>query len=110
MDCPTRWGSTYNMIDLLNKAKAILGPIETVENKSKEDYFVVNEQLWEFMDSYVAIMSPLQKTIVQFQQEQLHFVNFYALWLVCKLSTKQILAISALSKESILYTIGETII
>jgi len=68
------------MIDLLNKAKAILGPIETVENKSKEDYFVVNEQLWEFMDSYVTIMAPLQKTIVHFQQEKLHCGNFHALW------------------------------
>jgi len=75
------------MIDLFNKAKAILGFIETVENKSKDDYFVVNEQPWEFMDSYVTVMAPLQKTIVQFQQEQLHYGNFYALWLVYKFST-----------------------
>ncbi|KAH8308623.1 hypothetical protein KR044_003080, partial [Drosophila immigrans] len=35
--------------------------------------------------------------------------NFYALWLVCKLSTNQILATNASSKDSIIYTIGETL-
>ncbi|XP_018795159.1 PREDICTED: uncharacterized protein LOC108972800 [Bactrocera latifrons] len=110
LDCPTRWGSTYNMIDQLNKAKSILSLIETVENNSQDEHIVVNELLWDFMDSYVTIMAPLQKTIVQFQQEQLHYGNFYALWLLCKLSTNQILTTSTSSKDSIIYTIGEMLI
>ncbi|XP_049302982.1 uncharacterized protein LOC115065771 [Bactrocera dorsalis] len=110
LDCPTRWGSTYNMIDQLNKAKSILSLIETVENNSQDEHILVNELLWDFMDSYVTIMAPLQKTIVQFQQEQLHYGNFYALWLVCKLSTNQIVTTSTSSKDSIIYTIGEMLI
>uniref|UniRef100_A0A0A1WM76 Zinc finger BED domain-containing protein 4 n=1 Tax=Zeugodacus cucurbitae TaxID=28588 RepID=A0A0A1WM76_ZEUCU len=110
LDCPTRWGSTYNMIDQLNKAKSILSLIETVENNSQDEHIVVNKLLWDFMDSYVTIMAPLQKTIMQFQQEQLHYGNFYALWLVCKLSTNQIVTTSNSSKDSIIYTIGEMLI
>jgi len=44
------------MVDQLNKAKSVLGLIETVENKSRDDDFLVNEIVWNFMNSYVIII------------------------------------------------------
>lgn len=51
LDCPTRWGSTFNMIDQLNKAKYILKLIESVENKTDDENFEENDFLWNFIDS-----------------------------------------------------------
>jgi len=55
-------------------------------------------------------MDPLQKAIIQFQEEQLHYGNFYALWLTCKLATNQILSTNAFNKDSIIYIIGNQLI
>lgn len=110
LDCPTRWGSTYEMIDRLNKAKDVLSEIEAIENKTDDENFDATSMLWEFIDSYTCIMNPLQKTIVKFQEEQLHYGNFYALWLTCKLTTKEILQSRSDSENSIGFEIGKTLI
>lgn len=110
LDCPTRWGSTYEMIDRLNKAKDVLSDIEAIENKTEDENFDASSMLWEFVESYTCIMNPLQKTIVKFQEEQLHYGNFYALWLTCKLTTNQILQSRTDSEDSISFQIGKTLI
>jgi len=59
------------------------------------------------IDSYTLIFNPLQKTIKIFQEEQLHYGNFYAQWLKCKICTQKIIkdATQPLTKQ-----IGEKIL
>ena len=37
LDCPTRWGSTYTMLQSLLEAKAVLSNIASIKNKSEEE-------------------------------------------------------------------------
>ncbi|XP_070073977.1 uncharacterized protein [Drosophila takahashii] len=41
---------------------------------------------------YCAVFTPLQKTIKKFQEEQLHYGNFYAQWLKLKIGTEKIVS------------------
>ncbi|XP_073829183.1 uncharacterized protein [Musca autumnalis] len=90
LDCTTRWGSTYKMIQSLLAAKEALIEVESITNKSSEENFENNDSLWEFMESYVTVFTPLQEAIVKFQAENLHYGNFYAEWLKCKMITSKL--------------------
>lgn len=46
-----------------------------MDNNTDDESFKADDFLWDFIDSYITIMAPLQKTIVQFQEEQLHYGN-----------------------------------
>ncbi|XP_018783167.1 PREDICTED: uncharacterized protein LOC108965306 [Bactrocera latifrons] len=68
LDCPTRWGSTYMMLKDLLVAKDELTEIESTENKIEEDNFEVDASLWDFIENYCLVFSPLQKTIKNFKK------------------------------------------
>ncbi|XP_037930765.1 uncharacterized protein LOC119665611 [Teleopsis dalmanni] len=85
------------------------GHIESVENKTEDKNFDANECFWDFIASYSTVLNPLQKTIVKIQEEQLHYGNFYALWLKCKLSTSKILASHSENKNAIIFQIGQSL-
>uniref|UniRef100_A0A1I8PD83 HAT C-terminal dimerisation domain-containing protein n=1 Tax=Stomoxys calcitrans TaxID=35570 RepID=A0A1I8PD83_STOCA len=81
LDCATRWGSTYKMIQTLKNAKDVLVEIEN----SLQDNF------WDYVEAYCLSFEPLQNTIIKFQTEQLHYGDFYAEWLKCKICTNKLL-------------------
>lgn len=60
-----------------------------------------------FSDCYCLVFSPLQKTIKIFQEEHLHYGNFYAQWLKCKLLTEKIIREA---NNPIIQTIGDMIV
>ncbi|XP_037932575.1 zinc finger BED domain-containing protein 4-like [Teleopsis dalmanni] len=103
LDYPTRWGSTYHMVERLNKAKDILSHIESVENKTEDENFDANKCFWNFMASYSTVLNPLQKTIVKFQEEQLHYGNFYALCLMESIETRTHKLLSNASLDACLF-------
>ncbi|XP_028898464.2 zinc finger BED domain-containing protein 4 [Zeugodacus cucurbitae] len=107
LDCPTRWGSTYTMLKDLLVAKDELTEIESTENKIEEDNFEVDASLWDFIENYCLVFSPLQKTIKKFQEEQLHYRNFYAQWLKLKICTDKIVNDAT---HDMTRTIGEKIL
>ncbi|XP_036323039.1 uncharacterized protein LOC118736966 [Rhagoletis pomonella] len=73
LDCPTRWGSTFTMVENLKAAKDVLTKIESVKYKSQDENFEIDDSFWEFIGSYCLVFSPLQKAIKIFQEEQLHY-------------------------------------
>ncbi|XP_053968436.1 uncharacterized protein LOC128869858 [Anastrepha ludens] len=107
LDCPTRWGSTYNMIKNIYNSKDVLVNIESVKNKSQDENFELNDDLWAFIKSYYTVFEPLQKTIIKFQAEALHYGDFYAQWLRCKLLTEKILQTH---DDSLSHTIGKNLL
>ncbi|XP_037941172.1 uncharacterized protein LOC119674121 [Teleopsis dalmanni] len=90
LDCPTRWGSTYNMVEKVYAAKEVLDNVESVQNKSLDENFELCDEFWEFVKSYSTVFEPLQRTIIKFQEEHLHYGNFFAQWMKCNLITKKI--------------------
>ncbi|XP_046807300.1 zinc finger BED domain-containing protein 4-like [Lucilia cuprina] len=87
IDCPTRWGSTYQMIKDLKTAKPF---IETQGNTTSLDLFDVNEQFWKNVDDFLVVFSPLNDILTKFQEESLHYGDFYANWLKCRLLIEKI--------------------
>ncbi|KAI8126496.1 putative AC transposase [Lucilia cuprina] len=110
LDCPTRWGSTYNMIKDLQNAKEIIESVESVEHKSSDESFKINSDFWEFIDSYCIALSSLQKSIIKFQEEHLHYSDFYLQWLRCKLLTTEIIKENNTKKESMLFKISSVLL
>lgn len=107
LDCPTRWGSTYAMLQDLLAAKYVLTKIESIKNKSEDENFEIDALFWDFIECYCTVFRPLQKTITKFQEEQLHYGNFYAQWLKLKISTEKIVCDSS---QELIKTIGNMIL
>ena len=107
LDCPTRWGSTYTMLQSLLEAKDVLSNIASIKNKSEEENFEIDDVFWDFIESYCLVFGPLQKTIKKFQEEQLHYGKFYAQWLKLKLFTEKIIHESS---SELTKTIGKNIL
>ncbi|XP_036329024.1 uncharacterized protein LOC118741222 [Rhagoletis pomonella] len=95
IDYPTHWGSTYEMIEAMISAKEILASVDSVEDKTVEENFHNDDSLWDFMECYHAVFTPLQDVIKKFKAEHLHYGDFYAQWLKCKILTDKIMQINA---------------
>ncbi|XP_075162572.1 uncharacterized protein LOC142235198 [Haematobia irritans] len=90
LDSSRRWGSTYEMIQALLEAKEILTVVKTLdESLCSEQQFVNTPSLWKFMEAYTIVFTPLQDALDKFQVEHLHYGNFYAQWLKCKMLTSK---------------------
>lgn len=110
LDCPTRWGSTYLMISCIKNAKEIIDTVESVSNKTSEENFEINEEFWNFVISYDTIFKPLQDIIVLFQEEQLHYGDFYAHWLTCKLLISKTVEENEVNQNTSLYKISKLLL
>lgn len=106
LDCPTRWGSTYNMICSIYKAKEILEHVDSITNKSHDENFELSSDFWDFVSSCCIVFEPLQRNVIKFQEEQLHYDNCYAQWLKCKIITKKIVDNYADNEDSFVQKIG----
>ncbi|XP_017491927.1 PREDICTED: uncharacterized protein LOC108380071, partial [Rhagoletis zephyria] len=95
------------MVENLKAAKDVLTKIESVKYKTQDENFEIDDSFWEFIDSYCLVFSPLQKAIKIFQEEQLHYGNFYAQWLKCKICTEKIIKDS---NHPLIKTIGDMIL
>lgn len=92
LDCVGNWESSYDMIKSIKEAKSILEHIEPVKATSAEENFELNAQFWSFVEAYCLVLQPLQNLIAKFRQEQLHYGNFYAEWLKCKIYMEKLFA------------------
>lgn len=95
------------MLNSLLEAKDILSKIESIKNKSDEENFDPDSSFWDFIEAYCNVFSPLQKTIKQFQEEQLHYSNFYAQWIKLKISTEKLVKDT---NQNLTKTIGNEIL
>ncbi|XP_073829553.1 uncharacterized protein [Musca autumnalis] len=105
LDCPYRWGSTYEMLIDIKNSKELVDSMTTVHHKTEEEYFTINEELWHFIESYCTALLPLHKVILKFQEDHLHFGDFYAKLLQCQLQIKKTLSDNSHDNSTILYKI-----
>ncbi|KAM7358156.1 uncharacterized protein ACRADG_003211 [Cochliomyia hominivorax] len=90
LDSPWKWGSTYEMIYDLQQARSLLSDIDYPKDENPEKQFEVNDDLWHFVDAFCESLKFIQKTINKFYNEEIHFGDFYAQWLKCKLLTAKL--------------------
>ncbi|XP_037881437.1 uncharacterized protein LOC119632553 [Glossina fuscipes] len=90
VDSPCVWGSTYVMMEALKATAVVLRNIKFEPLEQEEDKFNLNEDLWSFIESYCIAMGSLQKAIIKFSQEEVHYGDFYAQWLKTKLMTEKL--------------------
>jgi hypothetical protein len=94
IDGPTRWLSTYLMIDSIRHLKevlpAVLEYITTSNNKTTKIALNLNSDFWSFIDAYCTLLKPVQQTIIKFQEEKLNYNEFFEYWIKMKLSIQSL--------------------
>lgn len=98
------------MICNIYKAKEVLENVDSIQNKSHDENFELSTEFWDFVSSYCAVFEPLQKTIIKFQEEQLHYGNLYAQWLKCKIMTEKVVENNADYNDSFIKIIGDKLL
>ncbi|XP_065361596.1 uncharacterized protein LOC135955200 [Calliphora vicina] len=87
LDSPWKWGSSFTMMNDLNEARFILGNIKY----EQPDQFNLNDNLLNFIDAFCKSLNIVQKSLLKFYNEEMHFGDFYAQWLKSKLVTEKLL-------------------
>lgn len=105
IDCPTRWGSTFKMINDLKNAKPFIEHQEFTRNTTSEYFFDINETFWKTVDDFLLLFAPINSILLKYQEETLNYSDFYANWLRCKLQIQQIVA--NCEGESFIKTLGQ---
>lgn len=63
--------------------------VESIGNKTIDENFDNNNSLWDFVEYDVVVFVPLQEDIIKFQADYMHYGNFNAQWLKCKMLTSK---------------------
>lgn len=82
IDCPTRWNSTYDMLERLLELRLFC---EDQENTYT--FLSLDEGEWKFIELFVKIFKPFKDATLLLQKEQLLLGDLYALWLQLKIKT-----------------------
>lgn len=86
IDCITRWGSTYKMIQDLTNSN-LIKYIKTFAAVNKQLY--ISDTTWTDLKEIVRILKPFYDATIKLQSEQLTMGDFYGEWLECKLFVKK---------------------
>ncbi|XP_020296595.1 zinc finger BED domain-containing protein RICESLEEPER 3-like, partial [Pseudomyrmex gracilis] len=78
MDVPTRWNSTYQMLERLLEHKDFC-------KENLKGPLALTEEEWNEIQELISILKPLSKTTLTMQTEQLFFGDFYKHWLNLKI-------------------------
>lgn len=79
-DVPTRWNSSYEMVECIHNQKDFILTII-----SNDEQLKISDQLWDFMDKFLSAFHPIYIATTKLQSEQLIMGDFYKIWLECKL-------------------------
>lgn len=79
LNIPTRWNSSYNMIERLLKLKEFCA-LEEMEDSQLH----VGDLLWDFMSDFIQIFKPLKITTLKLQESQMSSGDFYKHWTLLK--------------------------
>lgn len=79
LDCETRWGSTYNMLQSVLGCKLFLQQLGLAN-----DSLLLEEEEWACIDDLLITLKPLHATTVAIQLRELTAGEFLCEWLKCK--------------------------
>ncbi|XP_068237829.1 uncharacterized protein [Palaemon carinicauda] len=90
LDCETRWGSTYNMLDSVLGKKLFLNQIG-LANES----LLILEEDWEKISDITEALKPLREATCALQMKNLTAGEFLAQWVKCKVVLERSTAVTA---------------
>lgn len=82
IDCPTRWTSTYQILERLMSLKDIYDNAELMN--------IFSNDIWIEIENLITCLKPVNDTTLVLQCEQLTISDFYIEWLNCKTKTEAI--------------------
>lgn len=83
LDCPTRWGSTFDMLERFFALKEVIS-----EEPNNDLFFPVHK--WPILVDVIKSLKPSKVLTLKLQTEQLTLGDFYGEWLRCELETEGI--------------------
>jgi len=96
LDVVTRWGSSFDMAESVQKVKGFLKEDEAPEDmteegrKGDEQKQILTDEEWNRLDEVVEALRPAREATRAVQAEQLLPGDFYAEWFRCKLRTQKV--------------------
>ncbi|XP_064115089.1 uncharacterized protein LOC135221196 [Macrobrachium nipponense] len=90
LDCETRWGSTYDMLDSVLEKKLFLNQI----GLANESLLILDED-WEKISDITEALKPLRETTCALQMKNLTAGEFLAQWVKCKVVLERSTAVTA---------------
>ncbi|KAE9523319.1 hypothetical protein AGLY_016267 [Aphis glycines] len=88
LDCPTRWHSTFDMIERLQHLKAFIQNMAA--NDSKLRKFELSHFEWQQVDILFKTLLPAKICTKKLQYEQLTLTDFYGAWIACRIETESL--------------------
>ena len=90
LDCETRWGSTYDMLDSVVEKKSFLNQI----GLANESLLLLDED-WEKISDITETLKPLREATCALQMKNLTAGEFLAQWIKCKIILERSTAVTA---------------
>ena len=90
LDCETRWGSTYDMLDSVAEKKSFLNQI----GLANESLLLLDED-WEKISDVTEALKPLREATCALQLKNLTAGEFLAQWIKCKVILERSTAVTA---------------
>lgn len=82
LDCETRWGSEYDMVDSLLD-------LRTFCEEMDDDAYNLSRREWKVLEELRRCLKPARMCTLELQKEQLTMGDFYNSWLQCKILTRR---------------------
>lgn len=83
LDCPTRWGSTYAMMESLFQERHFI-----ITLADKDEKPIITNDEWIFIEKYLLIFKPINETTTRLQSQQVTFGDMFLLWEKCTFTLK----------------------
>lgn len=84
LDVPTRWNSSFEMINCLTTQKEFITDLI-----SDDANFKISDELWTFIDKFQQAFSPVFVATKKLQEDQLVMGDFFKIWFECEIELQQ---------------------
>lgn len=89
LDCVTRWGSTFDMVESVFKLRNFLHRKFTWSStKEKTDYYLKEAQ-WSAVEAFLEDLRPARKATIKLQAQNLTLGEFYKIWTQLTMTLKK---------------------
>lgn len=83
LDCPTRWNSTYMMVQSIFKEKDFIMALGDGEDQ------IIDDDMWDFLKNFYQAFKPVAEATLQLQNPQITFGDFFLIWETCSFNVRR---------------------